>query len=311
MESGIWPTDRYLKSHDYGQWRLFQSARCGGNYLLSGSASAILEHYDNNQRMFLTEAIRRLRLGSPPIKVDSNFLTKSQTVRKPTLSERYNRGIAELCRLYPDVDADINIGRGNEGAERFMGATFCRSESEMLEFIKEYEDQGIIKGLSQAIGGPSHFYLTFDARLKAESSAIGSDGSNQVFVAMWFSDEMSDLWQNGIEPGVREAGYSAFRIDGKEHNNKIDDEIIAEIRRSKFLVADFTSERDKPRGGVYYEAGFAQGLGLPVIWTCRANLIDQVHFDTRQFNHIVWDTAEELRDKLTNRIRATIGQGPL
>jgi hypothetical protein len=43
-----------------------------------------------------------------------------------------------------------------------------------------------------------------------------------------------------------------------------------------------------------------------VIWSCRADCIDHVHFDTRQFNHIVWNDAAELRVKLSNRIRAVI-----
>ncbi|HUN96136.1 MAG TPA: hypothetical protein VMU69_07850 [Bradyrhizobium sp.] len=105
-----------------------------------------------------------------------------------------------------------------------------------------------------------------------------------------------------------------MRIDKKEHGNKIDDEIIAEIRRSRFIVADFTCaligkskfREAVARGGVYYEAGFAQGLGIPVIWTCRADCIDYVHFDTRQYPHIVWSETTELRSKLTNRIRAII-----
>ena len=102
-------------------------------------------------------------------------------------------------------------------------------------------------------------------------------------------------------------------------HNKIDDQIIAEIRRSRFVVCDFTCElieydgkqKAFPRGGVYYEAGFAQGLGIPVIWMCRADHIEHVHFDTRQFNHITWSTPEELREKLRNRIGAVIGDGPL
>jgi hypothetical protein len=53
------------------------------------------------------------------------------------------------------------------------------------------------------------------------------------------------------------------------HLNKVDDVIVAEIRRSRFLVADFTCEPGKVRGGVYFEAGFARGLNIPIIWTCR------------------------------------------
>ena len=57
---------------------------------------------------------------------------------------------------------------------------------------------------------------------------------------MWFDESMNDAYENGIEPGIRDAGYEALRIDRKEHSNKIDDEIIEEIRRSRFVVADLT-----------------------------------------------------------------------
>lgn len=125
---------------------------------------------------------------------------------------------------------------------------------------------------------------------------------------MWFSDSVSDAWK-AIDVGIRAAGYAALRIDQKEHNNKIDDEIVAGIRRSRFLVADFTGHR----GGVYFEAGLAAGIGLPVIWLCRKDELEKTHFDTRQYNFIVWeaDKLPELSVTLQNRIEATIGRGPL
>ncbi len=135
--------------------------------------------------------------------------------------------------------------------------------------------------------------------------------SKQAFVAMWFDASMSGAYEDGIAPGIRVAGYEPLRIDGKDHNNKIDDEIIAEIRRSRFLVADFTQSDSGPRGGVYYEAGFAHGLDIPVIFTCHTDAISKVHFDTRQYNHITWETPEQLRTRLAQRISATIGDGPL
>ena len=67
----------------------------------------------------------------------------------------------------------------------------------------------------------------------------------------------------------------------------------------------------KDRHGVYFEADFALGLSLPVIWTCRKEHIDDAHFDIDYFQHIVWTSAQELRDRLVNRITWTIGQGPL
>ncbi len=129
-----------------------------------------------------------------------------------------------------------------------------------------------------------------------------SGGMDQAFVAMYFSKEMNGYYENAIKPVIEQNGTKCVRIDLQEHNNKICDEIIKEINKSKYVVADFTGNR----GGVYYEAGFAHGLGIPVIWTVQKKDLENVHFDTRQYNHIVYESAEELRDKLTNRIQATI-----
>ena len=126
--------------------------------------------------------------------------------------------------------------------------------------------------------------------------------SRQAFVAMWFSDVVKDAWTKAIKPALEETGYKPIRIDLVQHNDKIDDRIIAEIRKSGLLVADFTGNR----GGVYFEAGLAMGLGIPVIWTCRKDALREVHFDTRQYNHIIWETPESLKKELKNRIEATL-----
>lgn len=158
---------------------------------------------------------------------------------------------------------------------------------------------------------PDRYRLTLAGWERLDALNAKVTATNQAFVAMWFNDTMTPAYVEGIEKAIVDCGYKPFRIDRKEHINRIDDEIIAEIRRSRFLIADFTSEPEKPRGGVYFEAGFAFGLGIPVIWTCRDTLINDIHFDTRQFNHIFWSDPEDLRTRLRNRIGAVIGDGPL
>lgn len=123
---------------------------------------------------------------------------------------------------------------------------------------------------------------------------------------MWFDQSLQAVWSEGFSKAIDAAGYIPKRIDKQEHINKICDEIIAEIRRSKFVVADFTGQR----GGVYYEAGYAAGLHIPVIWTCKKCCLRDLHFDIRQYNCIDWETPEDLASRLQARIEAVIGEGP-
>jgi len=133
-----------------------------------------------------------------------------------------------------------------------------------------------------------------------------STDSRQAFVAMWFNESLNDVWRRGFREGIERSGYfRAVRVDGIQHNEKIDDRIIAEIRRSALLVSDFTGQR----GGVYFEAGVGLGLGLPLIWSCRYDEVNKLHFDTRQYNYIVWRTPEDLADRLHDRICATVLPG--
>jgi len=129
------------------------------------------------------------------------------------------------------------------------------------------------------------------------------------FVAMSFRDEFTPLYDYGIAPGITAAGYEPRRVDRTEHNNRIDDEIIASIKQSRFLVADFTVNR----GGIYFEAGFGLGLGLPVIWLVKEDQLGEVHFDNRQYNFITWkeNAWDQFAARLRFRIEATIGRGPL
>lgn len=126
-----------------------------------------------------------------------------------------------------------------------------------------------------------------------------------VFVAMHFEAGPSSVFDNAIKPAIERAGYTAYRVDRDPHIDRIDAKIMAEIKDSRFLVADVTGQRN----GVYFETGYALGLGLPVIWTVRRDDLENVHFDTRQYSHIVWETEQEFHDKLYDLIRAIIGKG--
>ncbi|MBZ5579431.1 MAG: nucleoside 2-deoxyribosyltransferase [Acidobacteriia bacterium] len=188
----------------------------------------------------------------------------------------------------------------------------CYSVQEFAAYIGWVVDDRLVKapprsGLGQLMV-PTHgdksvqLSLTMSGWNQVQPLPQTGGIPGRCFVAMWFSEETRTAYENGIEPAVSDAGFKPIRIDKKEHNNEIPDEIIAEIRNCQFMVADFTGQR----AGVYYEAGFAMGLGRSVIWCCRKDEIEKLHFDTNHKNHIDWQTPQELRERLYTRIRSTI-----
>ena len=138
--------------------------------------------------------------------------------------------------------------------------------------------------------------------------------SPYAFVAMSFSKEgsrgalLTQAFEEAIKPAIEnDSGYhEAIRVDRKDFLGDIVFEIIARIKECRFVVADATDHKN----GVYFEAGYAMGMGLPVIWMCHKEDMGKAHFDTSHMNHIVWDNIGDLRKSLANRILATIGRGP-
>ena len=121
---------------------------------------------------------------------------------------------------------------------------------------------------------------------------------------MSFDKSLDALWENGIKIAVERAGYKPHRVDKEPHLDRIDAKIIADIKDSAFMIADVTQQKQ----GVYFEAGYALGLKRPIIWCVREDDLDNVHFDTRQYNHVVWKTAEDLQEQLYNLICAVLGK---
>lgn len=127
----------------------------------------------------------------------------------------------------------------------------------------------------------------------------------KAFVAMSFSKDLKAIWEGPIYNAIKKSGYEPYRVDAKPHSNLIDVQIISEIRDSRFVVADFTYQSS----GVYFETGYAQGMGLQVIRCVREDDFDKLHFDKNHYNFIKWKTPSDLEDQLYNYICAIIGKG--
>lgn len=321
----IWGTPAEQLSVDFGKdGEAYRSPRAGGSYFISRAALVNLRSAGVSERIKLTHEIVSHEILGSRIEISSTTVKALPTISSPTVTERASRLLTYLAKASKLIGSVLEFPPDYEMPESSLVVMPRRTlnlESAPLFAWSVSLEWDEVKFLLDMLAGEQLIRLSNDyiqpdiivlskgwARLERESTLAQPD---QAFVAMWFDPKMEKAYVDGIERGIREAGFRPLRIDRKEHVNKIDDEIVAEIRRSRFLVADFTSMPNSPRGGVYFEAGFAMGRGIPVIWTCRADLIDQVHFDTRQFNHIVWDSPDSLCDRLRTRILAVIGEGPL
>lgn len=182
---------------------------------------------------------------------------------------------------------------------------FSKNGVEAARLLKELASRGWISSFQESEleeGSPFSFNLTLEAWEIIENLRPEMTDSKRVFVAMWFDSSMDTFYESGIKRAVEKAGYTPVKMNLMEFNGKICDKIIAEIKRCKFIISDFSGQR----GGVYFEAGYAMGQGKTVIFIVKEEDVTNLHFDTRQYNHIVYNSPEELYEKLYNRICATI-----
>lgn len=318
----IWRTPAQLAQHGRLGWRV-DSPRTGGEYSITDRALMMLQRSEDRQRARLTSwLIEQRRLGEPCPAIDLEQLNIAKQARNLSVQKRSDNLLRYILTKTHHIGTIFCFERDRSSIEDPEGGPGARRLWEMLawsESLKVEELEYLMDYLVSATwlqperGSAAHDCCRLTVRgygyLDEIDRAIPN--SAQAFVAMWFHKSMNPVWNEGIRPAIQEAGYEPIRIDQRDHLNKIDDQIITEIRRSQFLVADFTHGADGPRGGVYYEAGFAHGLNLPVIFTCQSDALDAVHFDTRQYPHIVWQSPDELRERLLRRISAVLGDGPL
>lgn len=288
---------------------IVDSSRAGGRYSITVQAAMDIPRMSDAAKARLTTIlIDQRRQGNMKPDVTQFLLDKALNQRPLEVPDRAERLLGYLADCSHEVGRRLALYGSPNANSGILDGCLAWSESttpQEVMFLLGY----LMKQNWITETGAEIYAVTVDGYRYISDAKIEPD-SSQAFVAMWFGAEMDDVYENSVRPAIEQSGYKPMRIDRKEDVIKIDDEIVAEIRRSRFVVADFTHGCDGARGGVYFEAGFAVGLGIPVIYTCRNDMVDKIHFDTRQYHHTFWNNADDLREPLKNRIVALIGEGP-
>ena len=139
-------------------------------------------------------------------------------------------------------------------------------------------------------------------KVSVEELRPSTNHAGDVFVSMPMNKDKCayvDVIREGIKGGLDACDFTPYFLDLDAHNENILDKMLFEIRGCRFLVADFTSQNN----GVYYEAGYAKALGKTVIHTCKQSDFDNVHFDLKQTQFVMWETSDDLAERLSMQIK--------
>ena len=269
---------------------------------MSRTAQLIVEDYDKSKRAKISGwVLDQNRSGATPL-IHDDMLEQLLARALPTIRERADRLLLEALHEQRRLGEQFDIEE-----PRFIAATYSLDGREVHFLQRMLVNKGWMTSRPAPPGSKQSTVLP-DGYIAADELMRRAPQSDKGFVAMWFDEGMNDAYERGFQVGVLKAGYDPIRIDRVEHVNRIDDEILVQIRNAAFVVADFTGHR----AGVYFEAGFALALELPVIWTCKKDDMVDLHFDVRQYNCSEWDRGrlDDLASRLQYRIEAIAGKGP-
>ena len=125
--------------------------------------------------------------------------------------------------------------------------------------------------------------------------------SNQGFVAAWFDDSTNDYIDATIST-IRSAGFKPVCIRDEKFPERIMDKALGEMRKSKFVVADLTGNRSS----VFFEAGFAEALGLEVFYLHKGEVPKD--FYARHYQCYIYKDTDELKEMLGDAIAARLNK---
>ncbi len=198
-----------------------------------------------------------------------------------------------------NIEVDLITHQAIMGAANWQNVNFI---------LKHLREEGLIDG-TFSTAPHADVQLSYSGWKRYEELIRGISDSRKAFMAMEYGDpDLDEIVDNYFRPAVSLTGFELIRLDdpGSQEAGLIDDRLRVEIRTSRFLIADLTHDNE----GAYWEAGFAEGLGKPVIYTCEKEKFKEMktHFDTNHHLTVTWDKdyPSQAAEELKATIRATL-----
>lgn len=220
-----------------------------------------------------------------------------------TPSEKYDNLFTKLFSLQT-YDGELIEYMERINPQTYYKKNYFKDEGELNFYAKTLDKNGLISlTFNNSLDSIVDYSITFRGLQYSLKLETEGKQSKNCFIAMSFSEGMGDI-RAAIKDACTVTGYTAVIVDEIHHDSDttINDAIIANLKKSRFCIADFTEQKK----GVYFESGFALGQGKQVIYSCRNDSFIESHFDTNHFPHILYNTPEELKERLVNKIEAWI-----
>lgn len=306
---GTADTAEYPKNGDKNR---FDCKRCG-EFDISGTALATLPDQ-------LRQGVHRAALLSHDIR------RMSERKKHPFISTDTLDSVWKVDRLPPPQeqsdDLILLIGDSQLTPEQpirlaclyvnaWIGASLPDAKFRTLNWhLRHLYKSGLLESVEtdhDSFNPVGMFQLTMSGWNNYAALKKVQNDSKVAFMAMKFGDEeLNRVVSECFKPAVAATGFTLRLLTDGQGAGLIDDQLRAAILQSRFILADLSHSNN----GAYWEAGFAEGLNLPVIYTCKENVWKKkkTHFDTNHMNTIIWhaNNLNETAQKLKATIRATL-----
>jgi hypothetical protein len=250
------------------------------------------------------------------IQKPSQLLQRSYST---TLEEKASQSLRNLAMFCGEIGGTFNVAVSYADSSYYNlifapthGVTgdlalkshliYGTTRSECNAIFSYLEKKGFISRIeNKAVGPWSHFRITIPGYESMARTAATADG----FIVCKFDNKEVDSAIRFFIGVAGDIGVTLKPVSDHPHNEQITDEIHNLIRKSSVVVCDLT----KSNFNVGYEAGFAIGLGKPVIYTAKRQKNLKFPFDVQCQNVLLWDpndlpsAAEKFKQRLIAALR--------
>ena len=187
-----------------------------------------------------------------------------------------------------------------------------------IQLAQELREKGVVRPLGQdmyypqaddsksMLLEPTRISLSLEGWTQYEAERHGQLSGKDGFLALKFNEpHLDDFVKDVLKPSVKENfGCNLYDMRDVSQAGVIDNIMRVRIRDSRFVIADLTHANQ----GVYWESGFAEGLGKPVIYICEASEFENIHFDTNHCTTVKWskDDPEAFKSEFVATLRRSL-----